>query len=75
MERAYSCCFSDGPHITPNPAQIPCGSELARESGGADTDMLTEAPPSRASSLPQGFVRGKKQVVQLAFRFMPIIVM
>jgi hypothetical protein len=37
--------------------------------------MLTGAPPSRASSLPQGFVRGKKQVVQLVFRFMSINVM
>jgi microcin C transport system ATP-binding protein len=35
------------------PAKVPCGSELARESGGADINESTDTTPSRASSLPQ----------------------
>ncbi|EIK70642.1 hypothetical protein PflQ8_0325 [Pseudomonas fluorescens Q8r1-96] len=34
----------------------PCGSELARDSGGSTTLLLTDTLPSRASSLPQGVV-------------------
>ncbi|VVQ31164.1 hypothetical protein PS943_02260 [Pseudomonas fluorescens] len=30
-----------------------CGSELARDSGLADNEVLNKRPPSRASSLPQ----------------------
>ncbi|RRW61626.1 hypothetical protein EGJ53_22935 [Pseudomonas fluorescens] len=32
----------------------PCGSELARESGGSVAVAATDTTPSRASSLPQG---------------------
>ncbi|MBB6154603.1 microcin C transport system ATP-binding protein [Pseudomonas sp. JAI115] len=35
------------------PAEAPCGSELARESGGADINESTDTTHSRASSLPQ----------------------
>ncbi|PVZ57243.1 hypothetical protein C9422_16205 [Pseudomonas sp. B1(2018)] len=37
---------------------VPCGSELARDSGGSVTMMSTDTPSSRASSLPQGIVVG-----------------
>jgi hypothetical protein len=35
--------------------QIPCGSELARDSGVSVTMMATDPTPSRASSLPHFF--------------------
>ena len=34
------------------PAQIPCGSGLAREGGVSVTEFSTEPPPSQASQLP-----------------------
>ncbi len=35
-----------------NNATAPCGSGLARDNGGSETDVLNDTPQSRASPLP-----------------------
>lgn len=35
-----------------NTTTVQCGSGLARDSGGSETDVLNDIPPSRASLLP-----------------------
>ncbi|TDK55708.1 hypothetical protein E1508_09610 [Pseudomonas moraviensis] len=44
----------DKGYAVSRPFEIQCGSEPARECAGSVTYALTDAPHSRAGSLPQG---------------------
>jgi hypothetical protein len=49
-----------------NNAAAHCGSWLACDSGGSETDVLNDTPPSQASQLPQWTVVNVRPVVAYA---------